>query len=332
MITLKGKYNEALVNSSNLSTSCTNRLIEILNSKSAQGEVCRGLKNCEITLDNNLIGYSQTYTPENPINPSLLGSRIGFGVGIIETNLIPVLSSKIISSKSFIGEGTKLKTTLPALEEKNFKKYLRDKLQGIKGKVGGLVKFEMGLGNIDKFISDFCRRIELKEEYFWRSLGKYGDAKGNYFPETFLGIVDEEDIRRFVYHSGCPLCISEAVYKYWGDRVKKGWSLMREMKSAEKEIKKSHRGYEGEIKEKIQALHKSKKFTIPPSDLLVYPSDLTGYLEDIFTLQFIAEWNNFYLLTSLMDKYYKQGYSGKSYHYKSAASCSVSPAWASDCG
>lgn len=65
------------------------------------------------------------------------------------------------------------------------------------------------------------------------------------------------------------------------------------MKAAERGIKEKYKGQGKKIKEEIEKLHASGRYTIPPSRFLVTHEDISGYLGDMFLLklmQNIIEW------------------------------------------
>lgn len=63
------------------------------------------------------------------------------------------------------------------------------------------------------------------------------------------------------------------------------------MKAAERGIKEKYKGQGKKIKEEIEKLHASGRYTIPPSRFLVTHEDISGYLGDMFFAQAYAEYN-----------------------------------------
>lgn len=100
------------------------------------------------------------------------------------------------------------------------------------------------------------------------------------------------DVVYLVIHCGSRN-LGVKVLSYWKKQIGKTRILKEQMKDAERRIKENHKGNGRKIKEEIEKLHKSGRFTIPPSRFLSTPEDLSGYLEDMFFAQAYAEYNRY---------------------------------------
>lgn len=78
---------------------------------------------------------------------------------------------------------------------------------------------------------------------------------------------------------------------YWKKQIGKDRILHDEIRKAEREIRNQYKGNGRQIKEEIEKLRKSGKYLIPASRFLELPSDISGYLEDMFFAQAWAEYN-----------------------------------------
>lgn len=81
------------------------------------------------------------------------------------------------------------------------------------------------------------------------------------------------------------------ILSYWKKQLGKTRIFRDNMKAAERDIKKNHKGDGKKIRYEIEKLHASGKYTIPPSRFLVEHDDISGYLGDMFFAQAYAEWN-----------------------------------------
>lgn len=81
------------------------------------------------------------------------------------------------------------------------------------------------------------------------------------------------------------------ILSYWKKQLGKTRILRDDMKAAERDIKKNHKGDGRKIRYEIEKLHTSGKHTIPPSRFLIEHDDISGYLGDMFFAQAYSEWN-----------------------------------------
>lgn len=111
----------------------------------------------------------------------------------------------------------------------------------------------------------------------------------NHFIE--LGIVEgDKDSVWLTIHTGSRN-LGVKILSYWKKQIGKTRILRDDMKAAERDIKKNHKGDGRRIKAEIDKLHSSGKYTISPSRFLVTMEDISGYLGDMFFAQAYAEWN-----------------------------------------
>ena len=83
------------------------------------------------------------------------------------------------------------------------------------------------------------------------------------------------------------------VLNYWRKQIGKTRIIEADMKAAERGIKEKYKSQGKKIKEEIEKLHSSGRYTIPPSRFLVTHEDISGYLGDMFFAQAYAEYNRF---------------------------------------
>lgn len=111
----------------------------------------------------------------------------------------------------------------------------------------------------------------------------------NHFIE--LGQMDnDQDSVWLTIHSGSRN-LGIKILSYWKKQIGKTRIVKDQMKEAEHDIKKNHKGDGRKIREEIEKLHGSGKYTIPPSRFLVTKEDISGYLGDMFFAKAYAEWN-----------------------------------------
>ena len=111
----------------------------------------------------------------------------------------------------------------------------------------------------------------------------------NHFIE--LGMVEgDKDSVWLTIHTGSRN-LGVKILSYWKKQIGKTRIIKDDMKAAERDIKKNHKGDGRKIKQEIDKLHSSGKHTIPPSRFLTTKEDISGYLGDMFFAQAYAEWN-----------------------------------------
>lgn len=120
----------------------------------------------------------------------------------------------------------------------------------------------------------------------------------NHFIE--IGKGTEEDSMWITVHSGSRN-LGIKIWSYWKKQIGKTRIFKDQMKAAEHEIKRNHRGDGRKIKEEIDKLHSSGRYTIPPSRFLTDPQDISGYLGDMFFAQAYAEWNRKTMVERIKD-------------------------------
>ena len=129
----------------------------------------------------------------------------------------------------------------------------------------------------------------MNEGVFYKSLGTLGG--GNHFLE--LGKTDNDPNSVWVtIHTGSRN-LGIKVLNYWKKQIGKTRIIEADMKAAERGIKEKYKGQGKKIKEEIEKLHSSGRYTIPPSRFLVTHEDISGYLGDMFFAQAYAEYNRF---------------------------------------
>lgn len=114
-------------------------------------------------------------------------------------------------------------------------------------------------------------------------------TKLNHFIE--LGQVEEDKESVWVtIHTGSRN-LGIKILAYWKKQIGKTRIIEADMKVAERGIKEKYKGQGKKIKEEIEKLHASGRYTIPPSRFLVTHEDISGYLGDMFFAQAYAEYN-----------------------------------------
>ena len=281
---ITGKYGEAVVFTDNIESVATAQLFDLMNTKMVEGETVRVMPDVH-SGKGCIIGYTQTYSG-GQIDPDVIGCDIGCSVSSVtykysgEINL-PLIDMRIRNTIP-TGQEINNKSVVP---EKEFKKFFKQRLERVRSLWPEMIKYE-GLGNIESLITGVCKRIGMNEAVFWKSLGTLGGS--NHFIE--LGQQGEGTITLTIHCGSRNLGVK--ILSYWKKQIGKTRVQKDKIKLEEKRLRELYKGSSHRIKEEIDKLHKSGKYTIPPSRFLVEPEDISGYLQDMFFAQTYAEYNH----------------------------------------
>lgn len=281
---ITGKYGEAVVYSDNIESGATAQLFDLMNTKMVENETVKVMPDVH-SGKGCIVGYTQTYSG-GPLDPDVVGCDIGCKISSITYKYTKPIDLALIDQRIRktipLGMEINEKSVVP---EKEFKKFLRIKLERARSLWPEFVNYE-GLGEIENLITKTCKRIGMNEATFWKSLGTLGG--GNHFIE--LG-KDEENTITLTIHCGSRN-LGVKILAYWKKQIGKTRVLKDKLKIEERNIKDVFKGNSKKIKEEIDKLHKSGKYTIPPSRFLTIHEDISGYLQDMFFAQAYAEYNH----------------------------------------
>lgn len=292
MITIKGKYSEAVVftDEITLDSGATAQLFDLLNSKMVKGEEVRIMPDYHVGK-NCMVGYTQTYTYPGPVNPDILGVDLGCGVRSVRFKLTS-MSKSIIDNP--VLTDMKIRKVIPTgleindktvIDEKDFRRFLKGRLERARSLWPEAIKFN-GLGEIDKLINSTLKRIGQDPAVFWKSLGTLGS--GNHFLEVGYEDGVQDSIWITVHTGSRNLGIK--IHSYWKRLTSKKRIISKEaLKNEEKRIRQTYSGER--IKEEIKKLESNEKFFNLPGNLLLSEEEISGYLEDMIFAQAYAEYN-----------------------------------------
>ena len=174
-----GKYSRAVVYTDNIESEATAQIFDLLNTKMTENQSVRIMSDVH-SGKGCVVGYTQTYSPGNPLDPDVIGSDLNCGVLSIRYKLknpsldLPLLDHRIREAIP-MGHEINQKTVI---NEKEFKKFLKNKLEQARSLWPELSLYHnQSLGDIEGFISSVLRRIGMEEKVFWKSLGTLGGGE-----------------------------------------------------------------------------------------------------------------------------------------------------------
>ena len=281
---IKSKFNEAVVKSENIESGATARIFDLLSTRMVENERVVVMPN--VCINETFVdGYTQTFSGKL-LDPDILSSDLYCGLLAVKYKSPEKIDIELFKTrvKKEIPFGQEINKKV-VINEKDFKKFLKNQLEKARSKWPELIKYER-LREVDKFIDNTLKRLDIDKSVFWKSFGTIG---GN---DHFIKIGKDDltsDLWLFINTGSRNF--GYKVWKYWKKQIYKARTVKDEMKKEERKIKTKYKGDSEKIKEKIEELHKSGKHIKSPSRFLEIEDDISNYLQDLYFAKAYAEYN-----------------------------------------
>lgn len=297
MLELVGKYTSAKVFTDNVEEEAIQQIYDVINSKAFDGQTVRIMPDCHAGRD-ICIGFCSTIG--RYVNPNTIGVDIGCSMTTVEYN-------KPLSKENYelfnhrvlkeIGFGFNMSPT-KAYEEKNLYAFLSNECNKMKSAHPEL--FECLPSRIDeKWISDFCKRIGMKENVFYNSINSVGG--GNHFVEYGEGVDDKGNPHYGVtIHCGSRN-LGVKVCEYWANIAKESLTKKqtRELTNEFKDTYLNTHENMKNFKEDLNAFLESKKEG--KINGFLNEENMVGYFCDMVIAMAYAKYNHL-IITQTIEK------------------------------
>lgn len=280
---ISGKFNEAVVKiDKELNSETTAKIIDILNTRMVDKEIIRILPNIEITSNNFINGYSQTFSGKL-LDPDIFANPYD---GILAAKF-KESTINIESVKNFITNSSSIHHE--NFNKKLFFKYLKKQLEKARSNWPEKLNYK-NLGEIDKIIHDLLKKLNIDETLFWKSFGYINKTSSINIGKDFN---NPEYLWIFIKtNSGL---VGYKFWKYWKKLIYKNREIKIQLKNKEKEIKFLFKGNRELIKSKLNKLHESSEYYNSPSRF-IKNEDLCNYLQELYFIKSYVEFNRFFIL------------------------------------